>query len=50
MVMAGGDARSGREVHVPVLRDEVVDVFRELFAAHEGWLVDGTLGAGGHAG
>jgi len=37
-------------VHVPVLRAEVVGVLGgRAPAALEGWLVDGTLGAGGHA-
>lgn len=46
--MANGDARRGG-VHVPVLKQEVLEVFRGLFVENAGWLVDGTLGAGGHA-
>jgi 16S rRNA (cytosine1402-N4)-methyltransferase len=43
---------SGEEppVHVPVLRSEVVELLAGPGAATlEGWIVDGTLGAGGHA-
>jgi len=36
--------------HVPVLGEPVVRIFREVLeAAGEGWIVDGTVGLGGHA-
>ncbi len=42
----GGDAPR----HVPVLAGEVVEVFRGLtLSLQEGWIVDGTVGLGGHA-
>lgn len=48
---ARGDA--GAERHVPVLVREVVELFAaldpELVARGEAWIVDGTLGLGGHA-
>ena len=34
------------DVHVPVLADEVVFLLR---ARRSGWMVDGTVGLGGHA-
>jgi 16S rRNA C1402 N4-methylase RsmH len=34
------------DVHVPVLADEVVFLLR---ARRPGWMVDGTVGLGGHA-
>jgi 16S rRNA (cytosine1402-N4)-methyltransferase len=42
---------SNRRVHVPVLLAEVLEALRgERQAAElEGWIVDGTVGAGGHA-
>ncbi|MEX1023451.1 MAG: 16S rRNA (cytosine(1402)-N(4))-methyltransferase RsmH [Planctomycetota bacterium] len=46
--MANGDARR-EDVHVPVMLQEVLDVFRPVLAQRAGWFVDGTLGAGGHA-
>ncbi len=37
-------------VHAPVLALEVIEVFREILSSGaETWLVDGTVGAGGHA-
>jgi len=49
----GEDAGSGKGtgVHVPVLAAEVIDgLTAELsLETFDGWLVDGTLGAGGHA-
>ena len=43
--------REQRRVHVPVLRAEVLDALRGDRAPEEleGWVIDGTLGAGGHA-
>lgn len=41
--------REARDLHVPVLAREVVDLFRAHLAASAGWLADGTLGLGGHA-
>lgn len=42
---AGGDG-----VHAPVLTEEVIEVFGRVFSGgDEGWIVDGTVGAGGHA-
>src|SRR5689334_7479974 len=44
-----------RAAHVPVLAREVVDAFRATLAArrstspHGDWIVDATLGLGGHA-
>lgn len=32
--------------HIPVLRDEVVDLFRPV---PDGWIVDATVGGGGHS-
>ncbi|MCE9593910.1 MAG: 16S rRNA (cytosine(1402)-N(4))-methyltransferase RsmH [Planctomycetes bacterium] len=36
-------------VHVSVLADEVVSAFGSSDAPRDGWIVDGTLGVGGHA-
>jgi len=46
-----GDPRTGGNgVHASVLADEVLEVFSGAFeSAEEPWLVDGTVGAGGHA-
>jgi 16S rRNA (cytosine1402-N4)-methyltransferase len=46
-----GDSHTGNDgVHAPVLALEVIEVFREtLSSGAETWLVDGTVGAGGHA-
>jgi 16S rRNA (cytosine1402-N4)-methyltransferase len=36
--------------HVPVLGGPVVEIFREVLESHpEGWIVDATVGLGGHA-
>ncbi len=42
--------RGRRRVHVPVLLDEVLDALRGSREPEdlEGWVIDGTLGAGGH--
>lgn len=46
---ARDDADRGA-VHAPVLVDEVLDVFaRATGGAPNGWCLDGTVGAGGHA-
>jgi 16S rRNA (cytosine1402-N4)-methyltransferase len=49
--MGTDEAREQAEpLHVPVLGAAVVDAFRALPAAlSRGWLVDGTVGLGGHA-
>ena len=46
-----GDPHTGNDgVHAPVLALEVIELFREtLSSGAETWLVDGTVGAGGHA-
>jgi 16S rRNA (cytosine1402-N4)-methyltransferase len=55
MITAGGEREVdlGTEepapVHVPVLVSEVVAAFRGRANDLEGWIIDGTLGAGGHA-
>jgi 16S rRNA (cytosine1402-N4)-methyltransferase len=45
-----GDPHTGNDgVHAPVLAREVIEVFREALSCEaETWLVDGTVGAGGH--
>ncbi len=44
------DVAEERSPHVPVLAAEVVDLFaRSLALRAEGWIVDATLGAGGHS-
>ncbi len=48
-VEAGREARDQQRVHVPVLVSEVVTAFRDRGNDLEGWIVDGTVGAGGHA-
>jgi 16S rRNA (cytosine1402-N4)-methyltransferase len=49
--MQSDEARENAEpLHVPVLAEEVSAVFRGLPAAlASGWIVDGTVGLGGHA-
>lgn len=53
MIATGGSmpSRSRHEVHVPVLLGEVLRALRGPSGAPEpsGWIVDGTVGAGGHA-
>jgi 16S rRNA (cytosine1402-N4)-methyltransferase len=53
MIATGGSMghETGDRVHVPVLLGEVLEALRgEADAAElEGWIVDGTVGAGGHA-
>jgi 16S rRNA (cytosine1402-N4)-methyltransferase len=53
MIAAGESVKSEppERVHVPVLLQEVLDTFRGERAPGEleGWIVDGTVGAGGHA-
>lgn len=48
--MQSDEAReNAKPLHVPVLGDEVSAVFRGLSAAlTSGWIVDGTVGLGGH--
>ncbi len=42
--------REARELHVPVLAREIVELFRAQLAERPaGWIADGTLGLGGHA-
>jgi len=44
------EKRGPRDVHVPVLGPEIVELFRaQLGARSSGTLLDGTLGLGGHA-
>ncbi|MBI5435362.1 MAG: 16S rRNA (cytosine(1402)-N(4))-methyltransferase RsmH [Planctomycetes bacterium] len=43
----GGDDQT--RVHVSVLADEVVSVFAAADAPRDGWIIDGTVGVGGHA-
>ena len=50
--MTGMRARGPGEgaAHVPVLGEPVVRIFREVLeSAGRGWIVDGTVGLGGHA-
>ena len=48
--MAARKESGNESVHVPVLKDTVVEVFAgDEGAALSGWIVDGTLGAGEHA-
>jgi 16S rRNA (cytosine1402-N4)-methyltransferase len=49
--MESDEAREHAEpLHVPVLGEAVIDAFRGLSPAlATGWLVDGTVGAGGHS-
>jgi 16S rRNA (cytosine1402-N4)-methyltransferase len=49
--MESNEAREHAEpLHVPVLADAVVDAFRALPARlSSGWLIDGTVGLGGHS-
>ena len=53
MIATGGSVKDepADRIHVPVLLDAVVERFRGERAPEEvaGWIVDGTLGAGGHA-
>jgi len=53
MIAQGGDflSRDSERVHRPVLVPAVLDAFAgdEPSSALDGWIVDGTLGAGGHA-
>lgn len=53
MIATGGSMPndSGQRVHVPVLLGEVLTALRGSSAPEEltGWIVDGTVGAGGHA-
>ncbi len=44
-----GLERGSARAHVPVLLGEVLEAFAALAARRGGWIVDGTLGAGGHA-
>jgi 16S rRNA (cytosine1402-N4)-methyltransferase len=49
--MDSDEARENAEpLHVPVLGEAVLDAFRGLPSSlRSGWLVDGTVGAGGHS-
>ncbi|HED65224.1 MAG TPA: 16S rRNA (cytosine(1402)-N(4))-methyltransferase RsmH [Planctomycetes bacterium] len=54
MKQHGGDTmehESERGIHVPVLLEETLEALRGERAVEEleGWILDGTLGAGGHA-
>jgi len=51
MIATGGSMNGGNRVHVPVLLGEVLEGLRgdADAAALDGWIVDGTVGAGGHA-
>jgi 16S rRNA (cytosine1402-N4)-methyltransferase len=55
MITAGGErevqvaAEEPARVHVPVLVSEVVAAFRGRANDLDGWILDGTVGAGGHA-
>jgi len=47
---AGVTMRDFESVHAPVLKDEVVAAFSQVLDRDAtGWIVDGTLGAGGHS-
>ena len=53
MIAAGGSVKSEppERIHVPVLLSEVLDSLRgdRQGPEPEGWVIDGTVGAGGHA-
>src|SRR5262245_30557046 len=53
MIATGGSVPTdpSQRVHVPVLLGEVLEAFRgqDPSGALRGWIVDGTVGAGGHA-
>lgn len=52
MIAMGGSMTNppGKRIHVPVLLGEVLEgLKRERGLEPEGWVVDGTVGAGGHA-
>lgn len=51
MILIGRERSGGDQarVHVSVLADEVVSVFASPDAPRDGWIVDGTVGIGGHA-
>src|SRR5437867_49751 len=45
-----GAQRGGEPMHIPVLPRAVVELFRDLPAElRTGWIVDATVGLGGHA-